>query len=524
MYWRFSLIGSFFLVFYLQGCATSNLDEERPLRRDVMFSGGQTKKFVYQVVESWGHSYLAQVEFEMENNKEWVIGFDLPYKITYLWDGEIKEETQRSDNLYHYLIKAPWYGSQNFGFLAKGDGAQDPTNVTINGASLNAVPPSATDPTPTRPEAPEGGQAATKGFFVVEGNQLKDSRGQLVRFTGVNWFGFETSSKVVHGLGQRDYKSMLKQIKAVGFNVLRIPWANAILAGDARPSTIDFTKTDPYDGTHPINKDLENKSSLEVLDAVIREAGKLGLRIILDNHTRKPDAWQSESLWYTPEIPEKKWIEDWLVVAERYQGNATVIGFDLDNEPHGEATWTDDNSPLNWKAAAERCGNAILAVNPDVLIIVEGIERVDGDSYWWGGNLMGVRQYPLRLSNNRKLMYSAHEYGPRVWNQPWFNDSQFPSNMLSLWQKHFGFIMDEKIGYVLVGEFGIEQENTNGGKDGIWFKEFLRYMGSRYSWTFWSWNPDSGDTGGILQDDWSSLNQWKVDYLKPHLAPLLPKD
>ena len=35
------------------------------------------------------------------------------------------------------------------------------------------------------------------------------------------------------------------------------------------------------------------------------------------------------------------------------------------------------------------------------------------------------------------------------------------------------------------------------------------------SWTFWSWNPNSGDTGGILADDWTTINQNKIVYLTP---------
>ena len=35
------------------------------------------------------------------------------------------------------------------------------------------------------------------------------------------------------------------------------------------------------------------------------------------------------------------------------------------------------------------------------------------------------------------------------------------------------------------------------------------------SWTFWSWNPNSGDTGGILADDWTTVNQNKMAYLTP---------
>jgi endoglucanase len=31
---------------------------------------------------------------------------------------------------------------------------------------------------------------------------------------------------------------------------------------------------------------------------------------------------------------------------------------------------------------------------------------------------------------------------------------------------------------------------------------------------FWSWNPNSGDTGGILKDDWTTVQQGKYDNLK----------
>ena len=43
----------------------------------------------------------------------------------------------------------------------------------------------------------------------------------------------------------------------------------------------------------------------------------------------------------------------------------------------------------------------------------------------------------------------------------------------------------------------------------------------RLSFTYWSLNPNSGDTGGILGDDWQTLRQDKMDVLKPALAPLI---
>ena len=35
------------------------------------------------------------------------------------------------------------------------------------------------------------------------------------------------------------------------------------------------------------------------------------------------------------------------------------------------------------------------------------------------------------------------------------------------------------------------------------------------SWTYWSWNPNSGDTGGILADDWQTVNTNKLAKLTP---------
>ncbi|MBI4509929.1 MAG: glycoside hydrolase family 5 protein [Deltaproteobacteria bacterium] len=368
---------------------------------------------------------------------------------------------------------------------------------------------------------PDSGPPA-RGYLVVVDGALRDSEGRAARLTGVNWFGFETSNKAPHGLWSRDYKSMLAQVRAVGFNSLRLPWSNAILEPGAMPQSISFAGTDAYNQTTPINKDLEGKTAIQVLDAIIEEAGKLGLRVILDNHSRKPDGYMNEALWYTQDFSEEKWIQDWLVVAERYRGNPVVVAFDLDNEPHDEATWAEGEPTRDWRAAAERCGNAILKVNPDALIVVEGVEEYKGKSTWWGGNLAGARSQPIRLTDPKKLVYSPHEYGPEVFAQSWFSSPDYPSNMKAIWDEHFGFIADSKLGHVLVGEFGIRDRDAHGGKAYTWFTEFMKYGGSRFSWTYWCWNPNSGDTGGILKDDWVSVNDWKVDVLKPHLAPLIP--
>ncbi|MEM6805685.1 MAG: cellulase family glycosylhydrolase [Bacteroidota bacterium] len=367
-------------------------------------------------------------------------------------------------------------------------------------------------------------QNPCSGYLTQSQSKLFNEEGEEVRLTGVNWFGFETSVKAPHGLWSRDYKSMLDQIKSLGFNCIRMPWSNEIMAngGNVMPSSINFSGPDPVNGSNPMNAELNGKTSLEVMDAIVSYAGDIGLKIILDNHSRAADAYLQEDLWYTPNFSEQAWIDDWVSLATRYAGNSTIIGMDLNNEPHGRASWGNNNPTTDWNKAAERCAEAILAVNPGVLIIVEGIgNHSDGSSYWWGGNLRGVRTDPVNLSANNKLVYSPHEYGPEVYNQTWFSAANFPNNMPAIMDTAWGFVRNEQRGHLLVGEFGIKDSSAFGGKSMQWFRAFLAHVGSDVSWTFWCMNPNSGDTGGILSDDWASVNQWKVDLLAPHMATLI---
>ena len=361
--------------------------------------------------------------------------------------------------------------------------------------------------------------AQKQNYLNASGNKLIDQRGQEVRMTGVNWFGFETETGFPHGVWTRDMKSVLQQIKDLGFNTIRVPWANEILFG-SQTISINSYGTDAVSGVSPMNEEESKVSTpLELLDIFVDWCQENDLKIVLDNHTRKPDSHLTEGLWYTPEFSEEQWIEDWVKLAERYKGKSTVVAMDLNNEPFA-GTWGNSNPATDWNKAAERCGNAILEVNPEVLIMVEGVSNAENSSYWWGGNLKGAKPYPIVLSNPKKLIYSAHEYGPEVSAQSWFKDPSFPDNMPALWKEHFDFLVTENEGPLLIGEFGIRDEDNQIAQ--TWIREFMKFGGNRYSWTFWAMNPNSGDTGGILQNDWTTVNQWKLDILNPYRAAIIP--
>jgi endoglucanase len=301
--------------------------------------------------------------------------------------------------------------------------------------------------------------------------------------------------------------SMLDQIKSLGYNVIRVPFTNQMFLAGATPNSIDFTQ----------NPDLQGLTALQILDKLVAAAQTRGLRIVLDRH--RPDANGQSELWYTATVSEQTWIADWTMLAKHYLGNPTVIGADLHNEPHGSATWGDGSMTTDWRLAAERAGNAILAVQPDWLIIVEGIERVGNDYYWWGGNLTAAGSAPVRLDVANRLVYSPHDYPASVSGQSWFNDPTYPKNLPSVWDAHWAYLATQGVAPVWIGEFGSQLQTTS---DQQWMTALTGYIGQRgLSFSFWCLNPDSGDTGGLLQNDWQTVNQNKQSLLAPILAPLL---
>jgi aryl-phospho-beta-D-glucosidase BglC (GH1 family) len=364
----------------------------------------------------------------------------------------------------------------------------------------------------------EGTATATAaGYLRTQGNQIVDADGRPVRIAGVNWFGLETSTFAPHGLWSRGYREMMDQMKAAGFNTIRLPYCDQLFDAGSAPGGIDFSR----------NADLQGKTGLQIIDAIVAYAGTVGLRIILDHHRSEAgNSANASGLWYTSAYPEATWIANLELLAARYAGNATMIGIDLHNEPHGPATW-GDGSANDWRLAAERAGNAVLAKNPNLLIVVEGVEFGPSGNNWWGGNLSAAGTHPVRLNVPGRLVYSPHEYPASVYAQTWFSAANYPANLPAHWDAQWGYLFRGGTAPLLFGEFGSKLETAS---DRAWYDAFITYLRGDLdgdgdvdlaagqqgpSWTYWSWNPNSGDTGGILADDWTTLQAAKLSPLGP---------
>jgi endoglucanase len=353
------------------------------------------------------------------------------------------------------------------------------------------------------------------GPLSTFGNQIVTTlHGWPVCLKGISWFGMESPNLVFHGLWTRNYKSMMDQMVTAGFNTLRIPYCNQAFDVGATPNSINYNA----------NPELVGLNSIQILDKVVQYADQISLRIILDHH--RSDAGTgalNNGRWYTDAYPESRFIQDWVMLAQRYKNNPSVIGADLHNEPHAGVT------DAEWRGAAQRAGNAISAVNPNWLIIVEGIEAYQNQFYWWGGNLMWVKDQPVVLNVPHKLVYSPHDYPNSIYSQPWFSDPSYPNNLPAKFRQAWGYIFEQNIAPIMIGEFGSKFVDP---KDGPWMTKISAYLNGDFdgngtyelpagyqgmSWVWWSWNPNSGDTGGILLDDWQTLDTAKL----ARLAPLL---
>lgn len=367
------------------------------------------------------------------------------------------------------------------------------------------------------------GVSESANRVTVSGNQFVLTGGVPFRIKAVNWFGAESEVYAPHGLLSRSYKDVIDQIKSMGFNAVRLPFSGDICNNERTPSTGVINEA--------LNPDLVGLNSIQVLDQLITYMNEQGLYIILDHHRRHAgDGADGYPVDETYTLAQ--WKASWLFMVDRYKHLDFMLGADLHNEPH-LMEWGA------WADLAENAGNAILAAAPHWLIFVEGVATHGANSYWWGGELSGVADRPIQLSVAGRLAYSVHEYGISVGEQPWLAKdnavpAQWPLNLYGVWRQHWGFIFEQNIAPIWIGEvggkFGVDGSgnvvsDSNAQYERQWIYHLQRYMEGYFagnndrglvdgeqgiSFAYWSLNPNSGDTGGILQDDWTTEQSLKL--------------
>jgi endoglucanase len=294
--------------------------------------------------------------------------------------------------------------------------------------------------------------AAYASGWSTNGANIVNPAGGTFTITGINWYGFETTSYVAHGLYAQDYTYILNEIKQYGYSTVRIPFSNDMWETDPVPNANTDSACSACKGQH----------SRDIMALIINYAGSIGLHVILDNHRSEAgNSAEANGLWYivtnSNNYPESSWISDWVHILDWTHGiqqtqGATdtitvnylasdgypiVLGFDLRNEPHtvcshsgcnysGGSTWgtgdgispsvnpnpnpfaptcVSSSSCHDWRLAAERAADTVFAEASGKgwtypLIFVEGDSQYPTasgtqaagpyDYTWWGGELEGV--------------------------------------------------------------------------------------------------------------------------------------
>ena len=378
--------------------------------------------------------------------------------------------------------------------------------------------------------AKEVPEPSTDDWLSAKGSKLVDSSGKEVWLTGCNWFGYNTGTNCFDGLWACDLDASIASIADHGFNLLRIPISTELV-------------NNWEDGEYPAanynnatNAYLNGLNSLEIFDHVIGQCRANGIKIMIDFHCAVTDAMgHNKPLWTDGNVTEDDYYRGLEWIASRYKNDDTIIALDLENEPHGKhnesprAKWDGSKDSDNWKYIAEQAAGKVLAKNPNLLVMVEGIEiypkdiKSNGnfkskneDDYlfnWWGGNLRGVADNPVDLGKNQnKLVYSPHDYGPTVYEQPWFKGSyDFDSLMKDCWHDNWFYIQEENIAPLLIGEWGGYMTEPN-----VTWMTYLRQLISKnkINHTFWCFNANSGDTGGLVLDDFTTWDTDKYEFVK----------
>jgi aryl-phospho-beta-D-glucosidase BglC (GH1 family) len=325
------------------------------------------------------------------------------------------------------------------------------------------------------------------GPLSTSGSQIVDQDGRALRLACVGW------NQVNRAVPLEQQTNLMA---GLGFNCIRFSWVNATVQHD-----------------------------LDVIDGIVAAAKAAGLRVVLDNHTNEPghgdrDNWgaqQKNGLWFDSgpgsdgtdgggnkgTTTDGKFLADWQEVARRYAGNQTVIGYDLRNEPlnyPGMSEW-GTGSPRDIRLMYKRVGDAVLAIDPDKLIIVEPPSS----------DCRGVRTNPVTLRVAGKLVYSVHEYPREISADKIDSGPGLVQRMNDMW----GWIVNDDIAPVFVGEMGASMDSPDSR---AWAATIVPYLngtgpgalrlpegGQGVSTDWWAWGYLAGQNpDGTLEADWKT--------------------
>lgn len=403
----------------------------------------------------------------------------------------------------------------------------------------------------------------------TEGRYVVDATGRRFKLMSGNWHGAsgtwdgsgdpadpahnhagEVSYELPLGLARAPIAAILASFHELGVNSIRLPFSDQLLR-DTAPVP---------DAAVTANPQLRGKTPLQVYDAVVAALTADGFAVILNNHTTTAK-WccgvDGNERWNSGQTVDQ-WVADWLTMARRYAGNPRVVGADLRNEVRRDVfddpNWGGGDSH-DWWAAAQQAGDRILSeANPNLLIVVEGINwtglPVDGLPHG-RPDLTPARTLSHTLVRSHKLVYSVHFYGYTGPNHsgatgigethdPRYQDLSPQQLNDAMYQEGF-FVSHEPGSHftapVWVSEFGVGGRDVTDPATKAWFAHTVDDLiamdadfaywplvgydlnGQGNGWALMNWDPAGKRMGLFDGDDWRAADWNRLVHASSFTGP-----
>ncbi|MFB7358938.1 glycoside hydrolase family 5 protein [Streptomyces gardneri] len=408
--------------------------------------------------------------------------------------------------------------------------------TALPGTATALAPAAVTD----APVALTGEQLAASwtGPLSTRGRYIVDADGDRFKLKASNWAGAQgtwegsgsesdvanhqadqKSNNIPLGLDRTPISRILADFHALGLNTIRLPYSDAMIDDDTLVPNYAVAA----------NPQLEDKTPLQVFDAVVAALTADGFAVILNNHTttyRWCCGLDGNERWNTSQSTEK-WIDNWLFLVERYESNKRVVGADLRNEVRRD-TWNDPNwgwgNEHDLYNAFQLAGNRILEANPDMLVIMEGInwQGIPQGMFPHGRpTLTPVRNLSNTLINSGKLVYAAHFYGftgpnhtgsSGGWQNGETNDPRYrdlsPEDLVRVVDDQALFVTEEGQHFtapVWISEFGTGGRGQTDQKEIDWFARFTDILVENDT-DFAQWPLVGWTTNGKINDNWALIS------------------
>ena len=443
-------------------------------------------------------------------------------------------------------------------------GTTSPTSSTSPPATTPDTTPTTTTPA-SPPATPTSGTPSATGGLTTFNDEIIDANGNKVALHGFSWFGFNSGTTMMDGLWGgpalgSDFATAVWRQKLLGFNAVRLPFSFAEFSKTPRSFTENCTLPSAADvaasvtpsgatapGTPPAlayeptrqsgscNEYLPSDTVFNRYVWVVQFYTRNGFYVLMDNHFREDQTVLTAGT--------QSWASQWANLVQTVLKDPSTHGkifVDVLNEP--------DNYGLVWEGGNGKPAlgdlylaamDAIYPVAPGVVYFVEGTGQGAlganwGDGFSTDANLLtsGVsdpRAFFKTLGSkpySKQVVISPHVYGPAVTGATAAFEGASLYKRLS---NTFGYLT--KQGYcgdssckqfpVAVGEFGSKFVDTNDEATMTGLATYLNNTADAVdgrhntipNWFYWDWNADSGDTGGLVEDDWVSLAWVKLQYL-----------